>query len=114
MLPGLMMAALPEADPVKSPLNVGSRPLTTPDSAVIRPSSRLLLSELDEKFSDPANALALDVPAFSISLTSEEQLDGDSRTTRTVTPRFRAETRALIRAVSLNSSCSTWGSWSPR
>jgi hypothetical protein len=50
------------ADPVKFPLNVDSSPLTTPESEVISPSSRLSFSELLEKFSDPANALAEDVP----------------------------------------------------
>jgi hypothetical protein len=34
----------------------------TPLSLMIRPSSRLWLSELSEKFSEPRNTFAVDVP----------------------------------------------------
>ncbi len=46
----------------KSAVNAFSMPLMTAESRTIRPSSRLWLRELLEKFSDPANTFADDVP----------------------------------------------------
>ncbi len=59
-VPGLKMDTLLLSDPEKSPSKVVSRPVTTPESVVIMPSSRLLLSEPLEKFSEPTNALAVE------------------------------------------------------
>ena len=47
---------------LKSAVKVFSMPVSTPESEMIRPSSRLELSELSEKFSEPWNTFAVEVP----------------------------------------------------
>ena len=61
-LPGLVTVTPPLAVWLKSALNVASTPFITLGSLMIRPSSRLLLSELLEKFSEPRKTFAVEVP----------------------------------------------------